>query len=243
MKLTKNTLTVLENFASINDSLIIEEGSKIRTMSVTKSLLGTAVVEEEFPQELPIYSLSKFLSLVKCINNPELSFDENTIFISNDEDTIEFRLSDKSIIVTPPNKSIQIPTEDVELELSTLDFEKCQKVARTMGHKHLAFVGDGENVWLKVLDKNNSGSDTFKTKVGETDKTFTAFVLLENLKFQSGYYDLVLCKKNLMKLVSHHRELTYFVALEPDSDWSDFSEEEVVEEVTEEVTEKELVTA
>jgi hypothetical protein len=244
MKLTKKTLNLLENFASISDSILIQPGNKIKTMSSSKSLLVTAEVEEEFPQELPIYSLTKFLSLVKCVEKPQLTFDENTIFISNDEDTIEFRLSDKTIIQTPPNKSIELPTEDVELEVSTQQFDKCQKVARTMQHKHLAFVGDGENVWLKVLDKNNSGSDTFKTKVGETDKTFTAFVLLDNLKFQTGYYDLVMCKKNIMKLVSHHENVHYFVALEPDSDWSDFSDEEVVvEAVTEEVVERELVAA
>ena len=39
MKLSNNTISVLKNFASINQNLVIKEGNEITTMSAMKTLL------------------------------------------------------------------------------------------------------------------------------------------------------------------------------------------------------------
>ena len=40
MKLSDNTLTVLKNFAGINNSILVKEGKRLRTISVAKNILG-----------------------------------------------------------------------------------------------------------------------------------------------------------------------------------------------------------
>jgi hypothetical protein len=207
-------------------------------MSPTKSLLAEVEVEETFEDTICIYDLDKFLRLYKCIENPEVTVEGgHTIHIHNDEDSIEYRLSDESVVQTPPSKELKLPSTDVEFELSHLALAKCQRVAKAMNHQHLAIVGDGETIWLKVVDKNNSGSDSFKTQVGYSNNVFTLFVKLENLRISSGYYDVTISQKNLMKLESQHENLHYFCALEPDSEWNVLEntcsvEEETVEETT-----------
>ena len=52
MKLSNETLTVLKNFAGINQSILVRKGNKLRTMSVMKTVLAEAVVNEEFEKEL-----------------------------------------------------------------------------------------------------------------------------------------------------------------------------------------------
>ena len=55
MKLSDNTLTILKNFAGINNSILVKEGNKLRTISVAKNILAEADITEEFPRDFAIY--------------------------------------------------------------------------------------------------------------------------------------------------------------------------------------------
>ena len=61
MKLSDSTLTVLKNFAGINNSILVKEGKKLRTISVAKNILAEANITEEFPRDVAIYDLNQFL--------------------------------------------------------------------------------------------------------------------------------------------------------------------------------------
>ena len=50
MKLSSNTTMVLKNFATINQNLVIKEGSELITMSSMKNIVAKATVEENFPK-------------------------------------------------------------------------------------------------------------------------------------------------------------------------------------------------
>ena len=52
MKLSDNTLTILKNFAGINNSILVKEGNRLRTISVAKNILAEADIKEEFPATL-----------------------------------------------------------------------------------------------------------------------------------------------------------------------------------------------
>ena len=62
MKLSSNTTMVLKNFATINQNLVIKEGSELLTMSSMKNIVAKATVEENFPKEIAIYDLNEFLA-------------------------------------------------------------------------------------------------------------------------------------------------------------------------------------
>jgi len=47
MKLSDSTLTVLKNFAGINNSILVKEGKKLRTISVAKNILAEANIYNE----------------------------------------------------------------------------------------------------------------------------------------------------------------------------------------------------
>ena len=46
MKLSEKTIDLLENFSSINQSILVKKGSKLRTISVMKNILAEADVDE-----------------------------------------------------------------------------------------------------------------------------------------------------------------------------------------------------
>ena len=51
MKLSENTLSVLKNFSTINQNLLIKPGKTLSTMSAMKNIVATAKVEEDFKQQ------------------------------------------------------------------------------------------------------------------------------------------------------------------------------------------------
>lgn len=48
IKISKRTLEVLKNFASINSGIIVNEGNTLNTLSSTKNILAEAKVDEVF---------------------------------------------------------------------------------------------------------------------------------------------------------------------------------------------------
>ena len=84
MKLSEHTTSVLKNFASINQNLVIKEGKTISTMSAMKNIVARAEVDEDFPREIAIYDLNEFLASLSLFNNPVLEFSEHFIMITED---------------------------------------------------------------------------------------------------------------------------------------------------------------
>ena len=62
MKLSDSTLTILKNFAGINNSILVKEGKRLRTISVAKNILAEAEIKENFPKDFAIYDLNQFLN-------------------------------------------------------------------------------------------------------------------------------------------------------------------------------------
>ena len=52
MKLSEHTVEVLKNLTTINQNLVIKEGSTLTTMSAMKNIVIQADVEESFDKEV-----------------------------------------------------------------------------------------------------------------------------------------------------------------------------------------------
>ena len=66
-------------------------------------------------------------------------------------------------------------------------------------------------------DKKNDTSNEFAIIVGETDSIFSFNFKIENIKIIPGAYDVVISSKLLSRFVNNKLNLTYYIALEPDS--------------------------
>ena len=76
MKLSDNTLTILKNFAGINNSILVKQGTKLRTISVAKNILAEADITEEFPRNFAIYDLNQFFEWSWTSSRPRTGFYE-----------------------------------------------------------------------------------------------------------------------------------------------------------------------
>ena len=218
MKLSESTLSLLKNFSTINQSILFKKGNRLRTVSVMKNILAEATISEEFPRDFGIYDLNQYLNGLGLHNDPELDFaNEKYVVIKEGRSRSKYFFADPSCIVTPPEDSITLPTEDVSFELSTDQLDKLLKAAAIYQLPDLSVEGGDGVVKVLVRDKKNDASNDFSIVVGETDKTFSFNFKVENIKILPGTYSVVCCQKNLSRFVSKTHDLTYFIALEPDS--------------------------
>jgi hypothetical protein len=216
MQLSDKTIEVLKNFATINQSILFKEGSKIDTMSVQKNVLAQDIVEEVFPQEFGIYDLNEFLSAVSLFDKPDLTFDDNSVTISDGNSSTTYWFADKSIIVYP-EKEITMPECEVKFTLTSSTFKKLLRATGTLGLNDLCIKNVDDKIVAEVQDKRNDTSNTFSVEVGDYDgdENFKFYFLTERMKMLPNDYDVEISSKNISKFTSG--ELTYWVALEADS--------------------------
>ena len=218
MKLSDSTLTVLKNFAGINNSILVKQGSKLRTISVAKNILAEADITEDFPKDVAIYDLNQFLNGLSLHQDPNLDFTEDTyLTIREGKRRVKYFFADPEVIVSPPEKEITLPTEDVNFQLESVTLEKLLKAAAVYQLPDLAAVGEAGVVKLVVRDKKNDTSNEFAVVVGETDKEFSFNFKVENIKIIPGAYDVTISSKLLAKFTNSSYNLIYYIALEPDS--------------------------
>ena len=220
MKLSDKTLTLLKNFSSINQSILFKKGSSLKTISVMKNILAEATIEEDLPTDFGIYDLNQFLNGLGLHQNPDLDFEnQGHVVIREGKSRTKYFFADPNVIVTPPDKEITLPSEDVSFELSTSQLDKLLKAAAIYQLPDLAVVGGDGVVKIVVRDKKNDTSNDFSIVVGETDSTFSFNFKVENIKILPGSYNVVVSQK-LLSVFSHQDiDLKYYIALEPDSEF------------------------
>ena len=218
MNLSDKTLTILKNFAGINNSILVKQGNQLRTISVAKNILAEAQIDEEFPRDFGIYDLNQFLNGLSLHQDPEMDFSpESYLNIREGKRRVKYFYADPAVIISPPEKEITLPSEDVCFQLDSVALEKLLKAAAVYQLPDLAAVGGDGVVKLVVRDKKNDTSNEFAVVVGETDKVFSFNFKVENIKIIPGAYNVIVSQKLLSKFTNTSCDLKYYIALEPDS--------------------------
>jgi len=110
-----------------------------------------------------------------------------------------------------------LPTEDVCFQLDSSSLEKLIKAAQVYQLPDFSAVGEAGVIKLVVHDKKNDTSNQYAIVVGETDQEFSFNFKVENIKIIPGAYDVVVSSKLLSQFTNTKYNLTYYIALEPDS--------------------------
>ena len=219
MKLSNDTREVLKNFSTINQNLLVKNGTVIGTMSAMKNIVAKATVPDTFNNEFAIYDLNEFLSAMSLFKDPTLTFDEKSVRFNEEGggSKLTYMFSDPSI-VTAPKTEITMPSVDVDFTFTQDTFNQILKASAVLGVPDVVLKGTaGGNIELTVTDRKNDTSNDYAVVVGETDKEFTFNFKVENIKVLPGTYEVVVSQKLLSRFTAKNHDLTYYIALEPDS--------------------------
>ena len=218
MKFSKESMDVFKNFASINMSILFRPGKIQKTISGQKNVLGVAKIAEEFPKEVAIYDLNQFLGTASLFSDPEFTFNETSVSISDESGSeATFVYASKEAIVHAPDKEMVFPAPEVEFTLEEKSLMSGLKAASVMSLPNISLVGDGENVYITAQDANNSSAHKWKQRVGQANSKFQLNFRLELLKFLPRDYEVSISSKLLSRFESKKGDVTYFLAAESGS--------------------------
>ncbi len=223
MKLSEHTQSVLKNYASINQNLVIKEGNELLTMSSMKNIVAKATVEETFPKELAIYDLNEFLAALSLFKNPILDFDEQFVTIKEEQspsNSLKYFYSDPSVVQTPSN-SITMPSEEVKFKLSNGDLSKMKRASAVINAPDMTLEKSDGVSSLVAKDKKNDTANNYSLDVEtQGDGEFKFYFKVDNLKLMDGSYDVSISSKNISHFKSENTQVEYWIALEPESSYS-----------------------
>jgi len=218
MKLSDNALAILKNFAGINNSILVKQGNKLRTISVAKNILAEAEIKEDFPRDFAIYDLNQFLNGLSLHQDPDLDFNQDSFLsIKEGKRRVKYFFADPNVIIAPPEKEITLPSQDVCFQLDSVTLEKLTKAAAVYQLPDMSAIGENGVIKLVVRDKKNDTSNEYAIVVGETSDDFEFNFKVENIKIIPGAYEVVVSSKLLSQFTNTQHNLKYYIALEPDS--------------------------
>tara|TARA_B110000858_G_C17737407_1_gene443212 strand:- start:3 stop:668 length:666 start_codon:yes stop_codon:yes gene_type:complete len=217
MKISSETIGILKNFSGINANLVFKSGKELKTISEAKTIMATASILEDFPQEFGVYDLNEFLSLYNLMDEPNLEFSEKYLTISDGSQRIKYYYSEIEIL-TQPSKDINMPECEVVLDLSSAILDKIRKAAAVLGHSELAFTCTGEDVTASVFNEKDATANTFDINLGiANSNTFNYVFSISNLKMLQGDYKVSISSRLISNWRNADNPLDYFIALEKSS--------------------------
>lgn len=224
MKISQATMDILKNFSEINQSIVIKEGNEIKTISALKNILSKAVVEENFPKDFAIYDLPTFIGFHSTMLQPDFDFKDDCVVLEDKNGKGKYFYAEPSLVVTPPEKGIEMPNTDIQFDLKNNVLEDIMKKANVL---KLADIGlkscqKSKGLYLYATNKKTNTSNDYSVKVGESngEDKFNIIFKKDNLKIIQGDYIVTITNG-----ISHFKysdtkyDLNYWIALESDSQY------------------------
>jgi len=230
MNLSNETLSILQNFATINANIVVEENTgKLKTISEAKNIMATADISEQIDATFGIYDLNEFLSAIGLIDQPSFTFDEKMIAVDSSSGTEGLNyFCSNSEILTHPKKDINDPDYEVTLQVPEALLAQIKKAASVLRCETVSLTKDedSDEVWAVVSDPTNNSSNAFRVQVAsdpafESLPSFSFDILISNLKIVNGDYELNLSSRSISKWVlTSGANITYWIALEKTSEYN-----------------------
>ncbi len=223
--LSKTTLDVLKNFATINSSIVFRQGSTVRTISNAENILAKYTGEEIFPTDFAIYDLSQFLMGISLFNDPQLEFtSKDYVNIKGGRQSAKYYFSDPEITLkSAPEKNVKFPGSDIQFTLTGEELYNIQRASAIYSLPDLTFYSEeGSNTIRLILrDKENDTSNTYDLSVeGTTTGTFSLDLKIENIRVLNSPsnpidYVIKVSQHLISEWTSQDADLKYYIALEP----------------------------
>mgnify|MGYP003345959951 CR=1 FL=1 len=219
MELSKETLTLIKNFAGINGSIMLKAGTRLATISEGKNVMAEATIAENLPIDFGIYDLNEFLNVVSLFPTTNLDFTQKHVMVSDGGSSrIKYFAAGEGVVKAAPN-TVKFPGGDVEFTLEASKLAMIQRTSSVLKATDVSIVGADGKLKVVVSDKKNDTSNAYEMALGDTDETFKANLKVENLKMLPNDYQVSISKKKISRFKHTASDLTYYVAVEADSEF------------------------
>ena len=220
MKLSSETIGVLKNFGNINSGIFLKKGKVVKTVSSHKNILAQATIPDEIPADFGIYDLNEFLSVVSLHKDDlNLEFDSKNVVISGlkGRSKIKYRSCDATMVVSPPEKALELPNPEIQFDLSAEDFRWILDAANVLGSPQVSVESDGTKITLNTLDVSNDSAHTESLEldvVGSGNKYKMVFKTENLSKILLGSYEVKISSKGISHFKNKKNAVEYWITTE-----------------------------
>lgn len=202
MLLSPATIKILQNYSNINPGIILRKGNFQYTGSpIGSSLVTSVTLPEDFPKDIVINDLDKFLKFYKNIKDAEIEFSDDYLTIKNSVESLHFYYGDKDMIVVP--KKEPYPHENVDLDFIVESdymqkFKSLSSIASNF--KHIKITPEENNIKLTLCNKESENIADHNYQIivdgslsNESLKNLSFYLSMDTLKMVlEGNYEFYL---------------------------------------------------
>lgn len=222
-------LQVLTNLSDINNNLKFSKGNLQSTISSMNNIVAQYQLENNYqiPEEFYIYDLPEFLNFLDLFDKPKIKLIKNEkIIVSDHQKTSEYYCSDPKVCVVPKqDKLIKMKNffnnPFIEFELDKEQIKSFIKSSKKLNLPNIIFENKDGKIICKTTDIENKVSNNISFQIDKnTNQNFSCIFGFENLnKIMISNYKVRISPKKVSEFISKDIPLTYFIALEPQSEF------------------------
>lgn len=214
MKLTTNTIEILKNFSTINQSILFEKGDLLMTRNPASTVVGIAKLDQEIEQKFAIYDLPQLLSVLSLYKQPEIKFKDDYLLIGEDNRNVKYTYTQPNYINAANYeklKSQKLPFEVISSFTLTADqIQKTLKAAAILNLPNIQFVSSQGNLDMVACDVKNPTSHKVMDTVSSCDVSYSVNYQRENLNILVDDYTVSIYSAKMTKLESDR--VIYYIA-------------------------------
>lgn len=215
MKLSDKTITILKNFATINQSMWFRKGTRQTTVEVDDHVAAIAELED-LPQDFGIYDLNQFLANISTLNSPELTFKEKSVHLSDGNISMDYPYADAAVLKKLREAEVEdltVDAPDVEFELNQDSYQKIVKLANMNDVPIISITGKNGKLSCVAESLELKSAPTASYVIGEyTGKDFRASFNLKFLNILPNNYSVKLQNPDFGIFTS--KDVSYLIAQE-----------------------------
>jgi hypothetical protein len=224
MKFSQKTIEVLKNFSMFNPGIFIKPGKVIRTIGNDKDIVAEYVCDEKFEKKFGIYDLTSLLSVLSLQKDiPEIEIGDTAMKITNlsGRNTINYRFTSEEMILLPPEKNVQMPEAEINIELSADDLEIIKRSVNILSSPNISISSDGKKVYAKCFDVKTDSASTSELELADGDgSTYNMIFKEEAWKIIPGNYEISISTKGISHFKNKDINLQYWITTQPGSTYS-----------------------
>lgn len=224
IKLTPDTIAILENYAAIAKGVILKPGRELKTLSKSGASAAAATITEDFPHQVPIHDILNFLNVLGLFNEPVIDFNEakNYMTITDATDpsrSTRFMYSAPELMRSPSGR-IKPSGPEVRFKLTESQLAVLVKATAVLKKPEWAVISNGKTIKLVTYNSKEPNSNDFSLVVeGETNGVeCTSVFSFENIRLLKGNYEVIVTEQ-LAQFTNTDRaatggELVYWIGVE-----------------------------
>lgn len=161
-KLSRKSVDIIQNLASIEPSMIIVEGNEQASSSMTAKVYATAKLPDTIDATFGMYNINDLLTHFKLFDESDFELDfnknNNIIRIYNEFASVDVHTSDRNMIAEPRiGQSIGEDQYDIVFNIPNDMLYKMNEFIKVVGTDVIAFVKRDDDTHLRIegYDYNN----------------------------------------------------------------------------------------